>query len=113
MGIPVLSNLSNNQYLEPFRRYSYLSECPILSTTPENLKNNIKLLIQNTQLRNELGKLGIQYVKKYHSESTAKFMFGKIYNQLINKVDEDLINMFHLKIRLCKKTLHKYTVISK
>ena len=63
MGIPVLSNLSNNQYLEPFRRYSYLSECPILSTTPENLKNNIKLLIQNTQLRNELGKLGIQYVK--------------------------------------------------
>tara|TARA_B100000900_G_scaffold225023_1_gene190993 strand:+ start:87 stop:1394 length:1308 start_codon:yes stop_codon:yes gene_type:complete len=95
LGIPVLSNLSNNLYLEPFRRYSYLSECPILSTTPENLKNNIKLLIQNTQLRNELGKLGIQYVKKYHSESTAKFMFGKIYNQLINKVDEDLINMFH------------------
>ena len=31
-------------------------------------------------------------------------MFGKIYNQLINKVDEDLINMFHpLKSDFVKK----------
>jgi glycosyltransferase involved in cell wall biosynthesis len=94
-SIPVLSNLSNETYTQLFRRYSYLNECPILSTTPENIKENIKLLIENKQLRDELGKLGIDYVKKYHSEEAAQYMYGKIYNQLLNDVDEDLINMFH------------------
>lgn len=103
-GVPVLSNLSNETYLQLFRRYSYLHECPILSTTPETIKENLRLLIENPSLRNELGMLGIQYIKKYHSEDAAQYMFGKIYNQLLNDVDEDLINMFHpLKSEYCQK----------
>jgi glycosyltransferase involved in cell wall biosynthesis len=94
-GLPTLSNLSNETYTQLFRRYSYLDECPILSTNPENIKENLKLLIENKELREELGRLGIDYVKKYHSEESAQYMYGKIYNQLLNGVDEDLINMFH------------------
>lgn len=94
-GLAVLSNLSNDTYTQLLRRYSYLDECPILSTNPENIKDNIRLLIDNPGLRQQLGGLGIRYVKKYHSEKTAQYMFGKIYNQLLHGVDEDLINMFH------------------
>ena len=93
-GLPTLSNLEGLNF-KLLRRYSYLNECPILSTTPENIKENIKLLIENKELREELGQLGIDYVKKYHSEESAQYMYGKIYNQLLNGVDEDLINMFH------------------
>lgn len=103
-GLPVLSNLSNETYTQLFRRYSYLNECPILSTNPENIKENLKLLIENRELREELARLGIDYVKKYHSEEAAQYMYGKIYNQLLNGVDEDLINMFHpLKSEYNKK----------
>ena len=101
-NVAVLSNLPDS--LRLFRRYSYLKECPILSTNPENIKENLKLLIENKELREELGRLGIEYVKKYHSEESAQYMYGKIYNQLLNGVDEDLINMYHpLKSEYNKK----------
>ena len=107
-GIPVLSSLENENYTKPLRRYSYLNECPILSTSPENIKDNLKLLILNEQLREELGCLGIEYVKKYHSEKSAQYLFGKIYNQLLNNIDEDLINMYHpLKSEYVKKNYIK------
>ena len=66
-----------------------------MSTSPETVKKNIKLLIENIELRKELGNLGIQYVKKYHSEEAYHFLYSKIYNKLINKKNEDLINLFH------------------
>lgn len=94
-GLPVLCNLSSSNYSQVFRRYSFLNECPILSTTPENIIDNLKLLVDNHKLRKELGILGIDYVKKYHSIESSKHFFGKIYNQLLNGVDEDLINMYH------------------
>ena len=93
-GVAVLSNINGSNY-RTLRRYSYLNECPILSTSPETVKENIKLLIENRELREELGRLGIDYVRKYHSEKSAQYMYGKIYSQLLNGTDEDLINMFH------------------
>jgi len=93
-GAAVLSNVSNDYY-KVLRRYSYLNECPILSTTPESIKDNLILLIKNSQLREELGRLGIAYVKKYHSEAASRYMYGKIFNHLVHGEDEDLMNMFH------------------
>jgi glycosyltransferase involved in cell wall biosynthesis len=102
-GVAVLTNLEGETY-KFLRRYSYLNECPMLSTNPENIKENLKLLIENRELRVELGRLGIEFVKKYHSEKSAQYMYGKIYNQLLNGVDEDLINMYHpLKSEYNKK----------
>ncbi len=94
-GIPVLSNLSEEDYTRVFRRYSYLNECPILSTTPENVKENLRILILNPNLREELGRAGRAYVEKYHSEKTAQYMFGKIYDKIWYGKEVDLINMFH------------------
>ncbi|WP_299455612.1 glycosyltransferase [uncultured Microscilla sp.] len=94
-GIPVLSNLDNEAYTRVFRRYSYLNECPILSTTPENVKTHLKILITNPQLRKQLGEAGRKYVDKYHSEKTAQYTFGAIYSKIWHKQEVNLMNLFH------------------
>lgn len=94
-GLPVLTNLDFEPYAKAFRRYSYLNECPILSTTPENVKENLKIIVTNPQLREELGRAGRAYAEKYHSYETAQYTFGKIYDKIWYGKDIDLMNMFH------------------
>jgi glycosyltransferase involved in cell wall biosynthesis len=93
--LPVLSNLDMEEYTRIFRRYSYLNECPILSTTPETIKENLRILIQNPELRAELGVAGRKYTDKYHSNKTAQFMFTNIYDKVWYNKDTDLLNLFH------------------
>lgn len=103
-GTPVLANLENETYTRLFRRYSYLNECPILSTTPENLKNNIRLLVTQPLLRESLGKAGRMYVEKYHSTEAAQHIFSSIYEKIYFKKEIDLMNFFHpLKSEFNKK----------
>jgi hypothetical protein len=94
-GLPVMSNLDSEIYTRIFRRYSHLNECPILSTTPETLKKNLKVLITKPKLREELGRAGRLYVDKYHSYETAQYLFGSIYKRIVHGQDIDLINLFH------------------
>jgi glycosyltransferase involved in cell wall biosynthesis len=95
-GLPVMANLEHEAYTRVFRRYSYLNECPILSTTPETMKENLRVLVINPELREELGRAGRLYVEKYHSEETACYMFGAVYEKIWHGKDEvDLMNLFH------------------
>lgn len=93
-GLPVLANLDHEAYTRVFRRYGFLDECPILSSPPERLAANLKLLIRNPALREELGRAGRAFVEKYHSYATAQYMFGSIYRRF-NGEEVDLINLFH------------------
>jgi len=81
-GIPVVSNLHREDIVQVFRRYSYLNECPIVSGTPENIKETIRYLVQNPELRNQLGQACRQYVEKYQSYEA----FQKFFEQIINKI---------------------------
>lgn len=81
-GLPVVSNLDREDIVQVFRRYSYLNECPIVSGTPENVKDIIRYLIQNPEIRNQLGQAGRKYVEKYHSYES----FQKLFKQIINKI---------------------------
>ena len=94
-GLPVLANLEHDAYTRVFRRYSYLNECPILSTTPETLKENLRVLVNNPDLREELGRAGRRYAEKYHSAETAQYMFGAVYDKIWFGKDVDLMNLFH------------------
>lgn len=94
-GLPVMSNLDDDSYLRVFRRYSYFNECPVLSTTPETLKSNLRLLISSPELREQLGRAGRAYAEKYHSYAYAQFLFGAIYEKILHNKDVDLINLFH------------------
>lgn len=94
IGLPVLANLESETYLRVSRRYSFLNECPILSASPESLKDQLRLLITNPELRKELGKLGIKYTSKYHSYKAAQYMFTNIFKKLDGE-DIDLMNLYH------------------
>jgi hypothetical protein len=91
----VMSNLEHEAYTRVFRRYAFLNECPILSTTPENLTQNLRVLVKNPKLREELGRAGRKYVEKYHSYEMAQYLFGSIYEKIIRGRDVDLMNLFH------------------
>jgi len=94
LGLPVIGNLSHPIYTRVFRYYSFLNECPILSSPYEDLKSNIKLLVENPELRKELGQLGRKYVEKYHSYKAAQYMFTNIFKKLEGE-DIDLMNLYH------------------
>ena len=65
-GLTTICNLEDQNYIYPLRRWSYLSECPIVSATPENIEKILEKLISNPELRATLGKCGRDYVLKYH-----------------------------------------------
>lgn len=94
-GLPVLSNLDNEVYTRLYRRYGYLNECPILSTSPETIKEHLRVLVTNPALREQLGRAGRHYVEKYHSFRTAQYLFGSIYDKLLHGKEVDLMNLFH------------------
>ena len=94
-GLPVICNLENEAYTRIFRRYSYLNECTIVSSSAETFKRNLMLLITNPELRKELGQCGRQYVEKYHSFEAAQYLFGSIYDKIVYERDIDLMNLFH------------------
>lgn len=94
-GLTVLANLENEYYTRVARRYGYLNECPVVSTTPENLKQILRTLITNPMLRETLGRAGRRYAEKYHSAAFAQYLFPKIYEKIWYGRDVDLMNLFH------------------
>jgi glycosyl transferase family 1 len=103
-GLPVLANLENERYTRIFRRYAYLNECPILSTTPETLVQHLRVLVTDPALRERLGRAGRAYVEKYHSYETAQFLFGSLYDVLLHGKSVDLMRLFHpLSSEYCRR----------
>ena len=94
-GLPVMTNLASEAHTRLYRRYAFLDECPILSTTPENVLDNLRLLVTRPDLREALGRAGRAYVEKYHSYEAGRFLFGSIYAKLLDGEAVDLINLYH------------------
>lgn len=94
-GLPVMANLDHEAYTRLFRRFACLDECPVLSTSPESLKANLRTLVTRPDLRHALGQAGRLYVEKYHSYETARYLFGAIHDRLLCGSDVDLMTLFH------------------
>ena len=94
-GLPVIANLENEAYTRLFRRWSYLDECPVVSTTPETVTRNLEVLIRNPELRRQLGSASRLYAEKYHSYATAQYVFGAVYDKILDGHDVDLMRLFH------------------
>lgn len=95
LGLPILCNLSNQNYADLFHRFSFLGECPAVSCTIETVEENLRVLVTSPGLRETLGRAGRAYVSKYHSYETAQYIFGSIYRRVIDKEEVDLLNLFH------------------
>lgn len=94
-GLPVMANLEHEAYTRVFRRYGFLDECPILSTTPETLADNLRVLVRAPALRRELGLAGRAFAEKYHSYAAARYLFGAIYERILDGREVDLLGLFH------------------
>lgn len=81
LGKPVMCYLREDLY--PY--HPEWAECPIVNTSPDNLKQQLIRLINDKQLRQELGQRGIEYVRKYHSLEAVGSQLDKFYRYLWNK----------------------------
>jgi hypothetical protein len=95
LKLPVVANLTNERYMSVFRRYSFLNECPIVGGNHENLVDVLRSLVENPDLRYDLGMAGRAYVEKYHSSKSSQYLFENIYRKIWYKKDIDLMNMYH------------------
>ncbi|HWY12487.1 MAG TPA: glycosyltransferase [Bacteroidia bacterium] len=94
-GLPVITNLEEEGYANVFRRFSFFNECPLVSATPEDIKETLRLLIKNPALRQKLGDAGKEYAEKYHSYRSSQYMFTKVYEKIWHGKQVDLINLYH------------------
>ncbi len=93
-GLPTISNLEDQSYLEHLRLWSYFAECPLVSASPETLIDVLRKLVKNPKLRHEIGKASRSYVEKYHGEDSAVFLFCNVIDYIYGKKDS-LINLYH------------------
>lgn len=67
------------------RKKEYLPdwiECPIVNTSPDNLYENLIILVKDKNLRQELGRKSRKYVEEVYSLEKVGARFDKIYKTL-------------------------------
>jgi hypothetical protein len=93
-GLAVISNLEDQAYTLPFRRWSFLNECPIASASPESVQEVLRKLVTRPVLRLALGRAGRQYAEKYHGYMQAQHLFTSVLGYLDGQ-DINLLNLYH------------------
>jgi glycosyltransferase involved in cell wall biosynthesis len=93
-GLPTISNLENDDYVLPMKRWSYFGECPLVSASPENLVEVLRKLIERPDLRKEIGIAGRAYVEKYHGLDSSQYLFCNVIDYVYGK-NESIINLYH------------------
>jgi glycosyltransferase involved in cell wall biosynthesis len=86
---PVLSNLSDDRYYARFRTETRLSDCPIVSAPPSQLKDVLRRLVTQPDLRTEIGAAGRRYVIREHSYAAMARLWDAIYRRVWNGEDVD------------------------
>jgi len=86
---PVLANLSDERYYGRFLTQTRLADCPIVSTTPAELKDTLRRLVTNPGLRGELGAAGRRYVVREHSYTAMARLWEGIYRRVWSGADID------------------------
>jgi glycosyltransferase involved in cell wall biosynthesis len=82
-GVPVLGGF-NGPARRFFDEFSFTEECPIMSVTSATLEEQLRVLVEDAELRSKIGKLSKQYVQKYHSLEAIGAIFAQ---QIIPKLD--------------------------
>ncbi len=93
-GLPVISNLEDDAYIIPLRRWSFFGECPLVSASPETLVDVLRKLVTRPELRHQLGRAGRAYVEKYHGLDSAQYLFTNAIEHIYGR-RESLIDLYH------------------
>jgi len=90
---PVVSNFQGDT--SALKYYSYLDECPIVRADFESIYDKLKWLIQNPDVRRELGEKGRRYAEKYHSYASQQIIWDQVYRKIWHGEEVDLMLLFH------------------
>lgn len=71
-------------YINDVMGRDYPDDLPIVNANPDNLTEQLEILIKDSALRHELGKKSREYIEKYHSEKVTAQKLVKIYDEVIN-----------------------------
>ncbi|MDX8548931.1 glycosyltransferase family 4 protein [Methanospirillum sp. J.3.6.1-F.2.7.3] len=75
LGKPVLDYI-NEAFIE------YYPDLPIVNTNPDNLYDNVRFLLENPEIRVELGRAGRKYVELNHDAGIIAAQLMELYNNL-------------------------------
>jgi glycosyltransferase involved in cell wall biosynthesis len=79
-GKPVLDNLgglpAELQATEAFR------QCPAVDTYPERLKEDLRRLVTNPELRREIGRAGREFVERFHSYEAVSRVWAEVIDHV-------------------------------
>lgn len=79
-GKPVLSNLSWHD--KDLIESTCLKDCPIIDTPMEKIKENLRALVEDPQLRRQAGLASREYILKYHSYEAI----GRVWDSICRYV---------------------------
>ena len=102
-GTVVVANLSDEKLLLPFRRWSFLDECPVVSGTPESIESVLRLLYFDPLLRNGLSIQGREYALKFHSYAAFIALYREI-EKLVFDERGSMINFYSPNTESTKPT---------
>ena len=94
-GATVVGCLEDPYRLNLHRQYSYLNECPVVSSDVDHIEFTLESLIRNPSMRRTLGAAGRAFVEKYHGDSAARYFFGLIHRKLLEQPELDIMSPFH------------------
>jgi glycosyltransferase involved in cell wall biosynthesis len=80
MGIPVVAGAADETLDEMERRFGHL---PFYHATEETIYDALKELVESPELRAEYGRIGHEYVKRYHDEPVVVEQLKGLYQRAI------------------------------
>jgi glycosyltransferase involved in cell wall biosynthesis len=81
LGKPVLCYLRPD-LLDLYTLYSFAGELPLVDTHPLQIKDRLRELVEDAQLRADLGERGRRFVEDHHSLEAVGQMFDGIFREL-------------------------------
>jgi len=86
MGIPVIAGAQDETLDEMERRFGHL---PFLHATEDTIYDALKELVESPELRAQYGKIGQDYVRRYHDYPVVVEQLKRIYRKALGQTQEE------------------------
>ena len=85
MGIPVIAGAADETLDEMERRFGHL---PFYHATEDTIYDALRELVESPELRAEYGRIGHEYVRRYHDEPVVVEQLKRLYRQALGMTEE-------------------------
>jgi hypothetical protein len=86
MGIPVVAGAADETLDEMERRFGHL---PFYHATEDTIYDALRELVESPELRAEYGRIGHEYVRRWHSEEVVVEQLKDIYRRALGEQQEE------------------------